>query len=102
MSNSPAASSSAARKRGTSAASNPVATGAGRARWGRDAAELPLIIKSLQAWTGMQRRVGQDVGFRCTGATHACRTQRQLDEYESWILLVREYEIPTTMLAKAK
>jgi len=41
---------------------------------GRDAAELPLIIESLNAWANMEDRVGQDVGFRRTGATYVCRT----------------------------
>lgn len=69
---------------------------------GRDAAEMPLIIKSLQAWAAMKTRVGQDVGFRRTGATYVCRTERQLADYESWMPLAREYDIPTKMLGKSE
>lgn len=69
---------------------------------GRDVAELPLIIKSLQAWAAMKGRVGQDVGFRRTGATYVCRTERQLAEYEAWLPLAREYGIPTKLLSSTE
>lgn len=67
---------------------------------GRDAAELPLIIQSIDAWEAMQNRVGQDVGFRRTGATYICRSERQFADYEAWLPLAKQFDIPTKMLGK--
>lgn len=69
---------------------------------GRDAAELPLIIESLNAWGNMASRVGKDVGFRRTGATYVCRTARELAEYESWLPLAKEHDIATRILGKGE
>lgn len=69
---------------------------------GRDPAELPLIIRSIQNWAEMKERLGEDVGFRRTGATYLCRTERQLAEYEGWMPLAREYDIATRVIRSAE
>lgn len=65
---------------------------------GRDTAELPLITQSIDAWAAMKGRVGLDVGFRRTGATYICRSERQLADYEAWMPLAKQFDIPTKML----
>src|SRR5699024_3102257 len=62
--------------------------------------ELPLIVQSIDAWAKMKERVGQDVGFRRTGATYICRSERQLADYEAWLPLAKEFDIPTKMLGR--
>jgi glycine/D-amino acid oxidase-like deaminating enzyme len=50
----------------------------------------------------MKTRVGEDVGFRRTGATYLCRTERQLAEYEAWLPLAREYDIATRVISQTE
>src|SRR5699024_978718 len=69
---------------------------------GRDAAELPLIIESLNAWANMADRVGQDVGLCRTGATYVCRTPGELAEYEAWLPLASKHDIATRILGKGE
>ena len=69
---------------------------------GRDPAEIPLIIRSIRAWSEMRARIGEDVGFRRTGATYLCRSERQLAEYEAWMPLAREHDIATRLIGTAE
>lgn len=66
----------------------------------RDPVELPLAMLSLDKWRDMNRRTGEETGFRQTGAGYLCRTERELAEYESWMVYAREFELDTRMLGR--
>lgn len=69
---------------------------------GRDEKELPLIMKSLKLWEGIEQRVGADVGFRKPGAVYLCRNERQLAAYDGWFDVARKYEIDTHVIGAKK
>jgi glycine/D-amino acid oxidase-like deaminating enzyme len=51
---------------------------------GRDPREIPLILKSLEAWRGMNERVGAETGFRQCGIVYLSETEEQLAAKEKW------------------
>jgi glycine/D-amino acid oxidase-like deaminating enzyme len=51
---------------------------------GRDSREMPLIVESLKAWRGMNKRVGTETGFTTCGITYLERTQEGLEKRERW------------------
>lgn len=52
---------------------------------GRDLAEIPLALASLQLWDELQATLGEDTGFRRTGIFYACETAQQLAAQETWL-----------------
>src|SRR5262245_33229187 len=51
---------------------------------GRDIREIPLILVALEAWRGMNERVGAETGFRQCGVIYLCETDEQLAARERW------------------
>lgn len=68
---------------------------------GRDPAELPLAIESLDLWKGMNARIGEETGFRQTGIAYLCRTPKQVAEYEAWLVHARSFGIDSKLLRGA-
>lgn len=54
-------------------------------RMGRDPRELPLIVKAMDLWDGMQQLVGEDVGFRRSGILYLCDSDRDVTHQEEWM-----------------
>ncbi|MCA0044914.1 NAD(P)/FAD-dependent oxidoreductase [Celeribacter litoreus] len=65
---------------------------------GRDPAELPLTIGSLNIWRGLDERFGIDTGFRETGITYVCRTPREIKEFSDWAEIAKETGMASTVL----
>jgi len=51
---------------------------------GRDPREIPLILKALEAWRGMNARIGAETGFRQSGIIYLCATDQELAAREKW------------------
>ncbi|MGE0004523.1 MAG: NAD(P)/FAD-dependent oxidoreductase [Parvibaculaceae bacterium] len=51
---------------------------------GRDIREIPLILVALEAWRGMNERVGAETGFRQCGIIYLCETDAELAAREQW------------------
>jgi glycine/D-amino acid oxidase-like deaminating enzyme len=51
---------------------------------GRDPREIPLILKSLEAWRGMNERVGAETGFRQCGIVYLSATDQHLAAKTKW------------------
>ena len=68
---------------------------------GRDPAELPLTIESLNLWRDIDRRFGIETGFRETGITYVCRTRAEIAEFTAWEKYGREAGMPSTLLDSA-
>ncbi|MBF9027080.1 FAD-dependent oxidoreductase [Rhodobacterales bacterium FZCC0188] len=51
---------------------------------GRDPAELPMTIRSLELWRELDHRFGIDTGYRETGITYVCRTRAEIKEFSDW------------------
>lgn len=69
---------------------------------GRDPSELPLAIESLSLWKDMNRRIGDETGFRQTGIAYLCRNARQEAEYEAWLVHAREFGLDSRLLRPAE
>ena len=51
---------------------------------GRDPVELPLTMRSLDLWRGIDARFGIQTGFRETGITYVCRTRAEVTQFSDW------------------
>jgi glycine/D-amino acid oxidase-like deaminating enzyme len=51
---------------------------------GRDPREIPLILTALEAWRGMNARIGAETGFRQAGIVYLCETDAQLATRQKW------------------
>lgn len=67
---------------------------------GRDISELPLAMESLRIWSSLNDKLGAETGFRRTGITYVCETDRQAAEYEEWVDHARTYQIDSRMLPR--
>jgi glycine/D-amino acid oxidase-like deaminating enzyme len=51
---------------------------------GRDSREIPLILKSMALWRGMNERINAETGFRQCGIIYLCETEAELAAREKW------------------
>lgn len=65
---------------------------------GRDPAELPLTIRSLELWRELDKRFGIDTGFRETGITYVCRTRAEIKEFSDWAVYAKEANMASRQL----
>jgi len=65
---------------------------------GRELAEVPLSVKSMRLWEGMNARVGAETGFRQTGIVYLCKTERQAADREAWLAQARSYQIDSRLI----
>jgi glycine/D-amino acid oxidase-like deaminating enzyme len=67
---------------------------------GRDPREIPLILESLKAWRGMNKRVGAETGFRQCGIVYLCETEAELAAREKWHdEHARPYQLDTRLVS---
>jgi glycine/D-amino acid oxidase-like deaminating enzyme len=68
----------------------------------RDLRELPLAMKSLEIWGGLNEELGADTGFRRTGLLYVTTRPADLALYEAWTLKAREYQMHSRVLTSAE
>lgn len=56
---------------------------------GRDPRELPLAIKSLELWRGINARIGRETGFRGRGTFYICPDEASFRKREAWLPYAR-------------
>ncbi len=66
---------------------------------GRDAAELPIMIDSIDAWETIAREVGEEIGFTRHGVLYLARTERELEEFEKWLDIAELHQLDSRMLS---
>lgn len=69
---------------------------------GRDDAELPIVIDSINRWESLAGELDEDIGFTRQGVLFAAQNDEQMAEYESWLKLAGEYQLDTRMLSAAE
>lgn len=69
---------------------------------GRDYAELPVMMESLQIWKALPEKLRARIGFRQNGITYLARNAAKLREYESWLEGARAYGVDTRMLSRSE
>jgi glycine/D-amino acid oxidase-like deaminating enzyme len=64
----------------------------------RDTREMPMIVESLRIWRGLEAEIGENVGFQERGVFVAAGTDREYEQYSSWIRTSDEYGVETRMI----
>ncbi len=66
----------------------------------RDMREIPLILVALDAWRGMNERIGVETGFRQCGIIYLCETEQELAVREKWYERnARPFNLATRMVS---
>ncbi len=68
---------------------------------GRDPAELPIMIESLSIWKRLEAEAGADLGFRQTGVLYAANGQKDMAEFEAWMVHATAHRLDTRLLGRA-
>jgi glycine/D-amino acid oxidase-like deaminating enzyme len=68
----------------------------------RDLRELPLAMKSLQIWGGLNEEIGAETGFRRTGLIYVTTRPADFAQWEAWTLKAREYQMHSKILSPAE
>jgi glycine/D-amino acid oxidase-like deaminating enzyme len=66
---------------------------------GRDARELPMMMKSLRIWSDLAQNAGNDIGFTRGGCLYLAGNDAELDYYHAWLPIAREHGLDTRLLA---
>jgi len=65
---------------------------------GRDAAELPIMMDSINAWEEIDREIGADIGFERGGTLYLAGSEEELEKLESWLEIAELHQLDTKML----
>ncbi|MCH8142770.1 MAG: FAD-binding oxidoreductase, partial [Proteobacteria bacterium] len=69
---------------------------------GRDAAELPIAIDSVNTWAQLSKETGEDLGFTRQGVLYLAHTDKELAEHEKWLEVAKQHQLDTRMLSSAE
>ncbi len=69
---------------------------------GRDTREIPMMLESLRIWEGLAEEIGEDVGFTRGGCFFTANSMKELQSFEKWVGIARDYEIETRLINKAE
>ena len=69
---------------------------------GRDRAELPLAIESLNLWRSFESRWGIRAGFRQTGIVYTFRSGENEEGLAAWADAANDYQLPVKRLTQAQ
>jgi len=69
---------------------------------GRDAREIPMVLESIRIWDGLADEIGEDVGFTRGGCFFTASSTRQLESFEEWVDISRDYDIETRLIGAAE
>ena len=64
----------------------------------RDEREIPLMQRSLELWDGLCAETGGDYGFRRDGLVYVTRSQADMDRWQGWVDMARQYQVHSRML----
>ncbi len=66
---------------------------------GRDAAELPIMMDSINSWEKIAQEVGSEIGFSRQGIMYLARTNSELEEFEKWLDIAKLQQLDSRMLS---
>jgi glycine/D-amino acid oxidase-like deaminating enzyme len=69
---------------------------------GRDPSELPIMIESLAHWKGLEAETGADLGFRQTGVLYLANGEKDIADFEAWLVHAKAHGLDTRMLGRAE
>jgi glycine/D-amino acid oxidase-like deaminating enzyme len=65
---------------------------------GRDYAELPIMMESIDLWESMSREIDEDIGFTRRGVLYLAKDQAEMARDEMWLDVARPHNLATRML----
>lgn len=65
----------------------------------RSVPEVPLALKSMELWRGMEDRIGESAGFRQTGMMVVTTSEEEVQHWRSWMSRTAQYNIPGAILS---
>lgn len=68
----------------------------------RDERELPLSIHALQRWKALKEETGEELGFRNTGLVYATKKQEEIDAWEKWGQMAKNYGMHSEILTATR
>jgi len=69
---------------------------------GRDYAELPIMMESMQIWRNLSAQIGTEIGFRQNGSLYLCENQNLLQSYDNFLKIAREHNLDSEQLNAEK
>ena len=67
---------------------------------GRDRAELPIVIESIEHWQSFANDLDEDIGFERQGVLYLAETEEELAARERWLSVARDHDLDTRMVGK--
>ena len=65
---------------------------------GRDTREIPMMLESMRIWESIKDETGEDVGFTRGGCFFTANSSKELQSFEDWVDIARDYEIDTRLI----
>ncbi len=67
---------------------------------GRDVAELPIMMQSLELWHDVNREANGQCGVCTVGVNYLASTEAEMQQQESWVSVAREYGLSSKLLSR--
>ncbi|MGH8315979.1 MAG: NAD(P)/FAD-dependent oxidoreductase [Steroidobacterales bacterium] len=65
---------------------------------GRSPIELPLMIRSLALWRGLQEATGEDLGFAQGGSFYLATDDAALERFRPWLTIAGQHGLDTRLI----
>ena len=65
----------------------------------RDEAEVPLMQEAMKIWPGLEAELESDLDWRQEGCLFMATDERELQGYEEWLPVARQYGLDTRLLS---
>ena len=69
---------------------------------GRDQAELPIVMESLQLWQEIADQLDEDIGFRRTGSLYLCENDTEMARHDRFMSFAPAYGLATARVNRAE
>ncbi|WP_431283127.1 NAD(P)/FAD-dependent oxidoreductase [Humitalea sp. 24SJ18S-53] len=71
-------------------------------KMGRDPREMPLMIRAMRIWAGLNEATEAETGFRVTGITYFADTDADIARYTAWMEAVAKFQIDSRAISAAE
>lgn len=65
---------------------------------GRDYAELPIMMESIDLWESMANSLDEDIGFTRSGVLYLAKNAAEMAQREAWLSVAKPHKLDTQML----
>lgn len=68
-------------------------------KMGRDHREMPLMLRAMDIWAGLNDAIDGETGFRVTGITYFAGGASDIEKYRGWLARISEFDLDTRVLS---